>query len=427
MTTAVATPPFPTVRRHGARTKTAEQKRVRRVQVVWALLFFNVMSFTPQPIVIPIPHFVGQLLTQGALVVALVMALTVNPRVRVRPSVFLSLYSVLAITTLMMSVRFVSLGTVYRAGRLVEFLVVLWLLTPWWGRRDLLLVRAQVRFLVVILVSVWLGLALAPHKAYVLNAGARRLDGAIWPMPATQVGHYMAELTGLAVLLWLCRIWSRRTAVLVLIPSTAALLISHTRTALLGMIVGLAVAGISLLTQSRRARRAFAATVLVTITLVVPFSPLISSWLVRGETATQVSNLSGRTEVWPAVLSEPRPETNKLFGSGMGNGGVVGAQNPAEDGLPIDGSWIATYQNQGLIGVVLEGAMFMVLLLAALLRPPSPARAMALFLILYCLVASFAETGLGDASSYLLDLALAASLLCLPLPRARPSWPPAPA
>jgi hypothetical protein len=422
--TAITAPAFPVVKRRGARTKTAEQRRVRRVQVVWALLFFNVLSFTSQPIVLPIPHFVGQLLTQGALVLALLMALSLNPRVKVRPNVFLSLYSLLAIVTLMMSVRFVSLGTVYRAGRLVEFLAVLWILTPWWGRRDLLLVRAQVRFLVVILVTVWLGLALSPHKAYVMDAGAKRLSGAIWPMPATQVGHYMAELTGLAVLLWLCRVWSRRTALLVLIPALSGLLLSHTRTALVGMIVGLAVAAVSLLTQSRRARRAFATTVLVIVTVVVPLSPLISSWLVRGETATQVSNLSGRTEVWPSVLSEPRPETNKLLGSGMTNGGVVGAANPAEDGLPIDGSWVATYQNQGLIGIVLEGAMFVVLLLGALLRPPSPARAMALFLILYCLVASFAETGLGDASTYLLDLALAASLLCLPLHGPRPNGAP---
>lgn len=404
--------------------KTAQERRLRRVQVVWGLLFFNVLSFTVQPIVLPIPHIVGQALTQGALVLALVTALTLNPRLRIRPNVFLSLYSLLAVITMMMSVRFVSLGTAYRATRLVEFLVVLWILTPWWGRRDLLLLRAQVKFLVAIVATVWLGLALSPHKAYVMDAGAKRLSGAIWPMPATQVGHYTAELTGLALLLWLCRIWRPRAALAVLVPSAAGLLLSYTRTAMVGIAVGLAVAGISLLTRSRRARRAFTATILVTLTLVVPLSPLISSLVVRGETASEVSDLSGRTEVWPAVLSEPRPETNKLLGSGMTNGGVVGALDPAEDGLPIDGGWVATYQNQGLVGIILEGAMFMVLLLGALLRPPSPARAMALFLIVYCLIASFAETGIGDASTYLLDLSLAASLLCLPLPggRARGHW-----
>ena len=41
-------------------------------------------------------------------------------------------------------------------------------------------------------------------------------------------------------------------------------------------------------------------------------------------------------------------------------------------------------------------------------------RALALFLVTYCLVASFTETGLSDASAYLLELALAASLLVPP-------------
>ena len=405
------------------RQRSPEEKRLQRVRVVWALLFFNVLSFAVQPIVFPIPHSIGQLLTQGSLALAFLLALTVNPRLRVRPNLFLSLYTLLAITTLMMSVRLISFGTAYRGFRLLGFLAVLWLLTPWWGRKDLLFLRVQVRFLVGILASVVLGLLLAPHKAYVLNAGARRLDGALWPMPATQVGHYMAELTGLVILLWLCGLWTRRRALPVLALSFGALLLSHTRTALLGLVIGLVIAGLSLLTSSRRVRRAFAAVVLITVTLVLPLSPVLSSWLVRGESTTEVSNLSGRTEVWPQVLSEPRPETNKIFGSGMGNGGVIGALNPAYDGLPIDGSWIATYQNQGIVGIVLEAAMFIVLLLIALLRPRSPARAMALFLIVYCLVASFTETGLGDASTYLLDLALAASLLTLPLAK-KVKWKP---
>jgi hypothetical protein len=38
-------------------------------------------------------------------------------------------------------------------------------------------------------------------------------------------------------------------------------------------------------------------------------------------------------------------------------------------------------------------------------------RSLALFLATYCLVASFTETGFSDASTYLLELTLAASLL----------------
>ena len=107
-------------------------------------------------------------------------------------------------------------------------------------------------------------------------------------------------------------------------------------------------------------------------------------------------------------------ETNKIFGSGLSNGSVIG-QSPAVNGLPIDSSWIATYQDQGIVGDVLEGVMFLVLLVRRLLRPRGPARAMALFLIMYCLFASFTETGMGEASTYLLDLTVAASLARRPL------------
>jgi len=396
------------------RAKTsAEDKRLHRVWVVWALLFFNVLSFATMPTVVPIPHKVGQAMTQGALVAAFVLALTVNPKVRIRPNLFLGLYSVLAIVSLAMSIRFIGIGTTYRAIRLIGFVVVLWLLTPWWGRRDLVLLRSQLRFLVVVLVSIGLGLLISPHKALAVNFGSRRLSGAIWPIPATQVAHYMAELAGLTLLMSLCGLVTRRRAILVVVPSIVALVATHTRTAIIGMVIALVVACLSLVTTNRRVRRVLATTCVVAVIVLVPLAPLISNWLVRGQTTSQLTDLSGRTKVWPLVLSEPRPETNKIFGSGLSNASVIGL-NPAVNGLPIDSSWIATYQDQGVVGVVLEAVMFLVLLGMALLRPRGPARAMALFLIVYCLFASFTETGMGEASTYLLDLTVAASLLVIP-------------
>ena len=185
------------------------------------------------------------------------------------------------------------------------------------------------------------------------------------------------------------------------------------------------VACFSLFTTSRRVRRVLATASIVAVVVLVPLAPLLSNWLVRGQTTSQLSNLSGRTKVWPLVLSEPRPETNKIFGSGLSNGSVIG-QNAAVNGLPIDSSWIATYQDQGIVGVVLEAVMFLVLLGMALVRPRGPARALALFLIVYCLFASFTETGMGEASTYLLDLTVAASLLVIPIAgrrSARPTLP----
>ena len=52
----------------------------------------------------------------------------------------------------------------------------------------------------------------------------------------------------------------------------------------------------------------------------------------------------------------------------------------------------------------------------AYFQPRGERRALALFLVTYLLVTSFTETGLSDASVYLLELALAASLLVRPSP-----------
>lgn len=387
------------------------ESRTRRVSLIWSLLFFNAL-IPAQGTFLPIPHRVAQLMTQGALFIALVLALTINPRMRIRPSWFLGLYTLLAITSLTMSVRLIGLGTAFRSFRLIGFLVVLWLLTPWWGRRDLLVLRTQIRCLLVIVGSIVLGLLVSPGHA--LAEG--RLVGTLWPIPAPQVAHYAAELAGLTIVLWSCRLIAPRRALIVTVPAFLVLVLSHTRTGLVAMAVGLLVAGISLFLSRRRVRKTFA-TALIVVVIAIPASPLLASWLARGESGQQISQLTGRTKAWSAVLSTPRPATNLLLGDGLSNDSVVNSSNPSMNGLPIDSSWISIYQDQGIVGEVLVGGMLLLLLLTALTRARGPTRALALFLIVYCLIAGTDESGLGGASQYLLDLTVAASLLRFPSAR----------
>jgi hypothetical protein len=136
------------------------------------------------------------------------------------------------------------------------------------------------------------------------------------------------------------------------------------------------------------------------------FAPQVSSWFHRGESAQQVGGLNGRTQVWHDLVNQPRSRFNEIFGMGL--------TNKSFRGLSIDNSWLATYQDQGLFGVVICAAVLIALLLIAATRPRGPCLAVAIFLIVYCLVASWTETGLGDVSSYVLDLAVAASLLAVP-------------
>ena len=269
---------------------------------------------------------------------------------------------------------------------------------------------------ILILISLGIGIVLAPKKAFALNYGSARLDGVVWPIPATAVGRYMAELTGITILLWACGAIRRKPALLLIGAGFVALIASHTRGALVGMVLALVVAGLSLFATKRRVRQAFLISLVVVISVVLPLTPLLSSWLTRGQDTQAVHSLSGRTSYWHYVLTEPRPETNKIFGSGMTNDGV---QNnvPGQNGLPIDSSWLASYQNQGVVGCTIEGLIIVLLIIKALLRPRGLTRALALFLIVYCLFSSFTETGIGEASPYLLDLTLAASLLVPRAPR----------
>src|SRR5215510_6482366 len=181
----------------------------RRVGAAWALLFFNTLTYVPGGL-LPIPSHVGKGLAQGALPLALLVALTANPKVRLRPNVFLCLVCLLVVDTVITVTAAPGLGAGFRTFRLAEFVAALWLLTPWWGRHDMLLLRCQLRCLYVALGSVLLGLLVAPGRARAFPGSHGRLGGVIWPMTATQVAQYAAVAAGLTVVLWLARLLSVR-------------------------------------------------------------------------------------------------------------------------------------------------------------------------------------------------------------------------
>src|SRR5215470_2756737 len=380
----------------------------RRVGLAWGLLVLNVLTY--QGSVVPIPTATGKAITQGALPVALLVALSVNRRVFVRPNVFLCLVSLLAAETIVTSLQPQYYGTVYRTFRFVEFVATLWLLTPWWGRRDLLLVRCHLRSLLVVLGSVLLGLVVAP--GYAMTAG--RLGGALWGIAATQVAHYAAVTLGLVVVLWLCGQTRGGPTLVIVVITVIMLVLTHTRTALVAVVTGILVAGLSLVVAKARVRRFLVTATATASIMIVTLSGVITNWLARGEEQHQLTSLTGRTAVWGPLLALPRTKYQQILGFGL--------SNDSFNGLPIDSNWLASYQTQGLFGVAVCAAILLFLLVAACFRPRGVQRAVALFLVVYCLVASFTEVGFTDASTYLLDLTLAASLLVPPAASRRPQW-----
>ncbi|HWD77505.1 MAG TPA: hypothetical protein VG497_01430 [Kribbella sp.] len=378
-----------------------EVRRRRRVQLTWALLVLNVMTFFPgAPHLLPIPGSVGKLIAQGALVGALLTVLSVNRPVRIRPSVYIVLLLTLAAEALLSSIHAEFLfGALFRAGRLFGFALVLWLLTPWWTRRDLLLVRTHLMVLWGIVASVVVGLLVAPGLAMTEN----RLGGTLWPIPPTQVGHYSAMAIGLTVVLWMSGLVRRGVALTSVLVCVPVLLLTHTRTALIAVLAGITIAGLSLFTARSRVRKSFAIGLVVFTLGALTLSSVVTTWLARGQDTQELGALTGRKAVWDAILAQPRSTMEVLFGTGL--------SNKSFNGLPIDSNWLGTYYDVGLVGCALTVLLLLFVLTAAWFRPQGPHRALALFLVAYCVVASFTESGLSEASPYLLELTLAASLV----------------
>ncbi|MFJ5832848.1 O-antigen ligase domain-containing protein [Streptomyces sp. NPDC093089] len=377
----------------------------RLVATVWGLLVLNTLGSAGAKTIVTLPRSLIQMATMGALVAAFALALLVNLRLRVRPSAFVFLLSLLVAVSVISSVHLeTGFGALFRCARLALFVATLWLLSRWWDG-GLTFVRHHIRLYFAVLVLVAAGLVASPGTAMPEYYGGR-LVGALWPLTPPQIGQYAAVIIGLTVLLVLGRRTSAAHAAVVIVPALVLLAMTHTRTATLGLLIGLVLAIGSLVLTSAAARRFFAWAVLCATVAAVVFSSALQAWFLRGQSQENFANLTGRAKVWDALLDAPRTTGEKLLGTGLGD--------KSFGGLPIDNSWLAVYHEQGLVGVTIVAAMIIVLGGVALFRPPSLSRACAIYLIGYCAISSYTEVGLGDASAYLLHLTLAASLLVAP-------------
>ena len=382
-----------------APTEVLERSVRRRLGTAWGLLFFNTLTYTGGS-VLHIPSKVGKIMAQGSLPLAILILLTINPKLKIRPSVFLSIMCLLVLDSMISATQVAKFGTTLRTVRLAEYVFALWLLTPWFGRADMLLAKYQLRALWCVLISVLVGVVVAPGLA--LNSG--RLTGAIWSVYPTQVAQYGAVTTGMLAVLWMGRKVSGRAALVGSTVAIAEVLLSHTRTALVGLVAGLIVAGLSL--SNARVRRFFTTAAVIIAVAVVVAASAIASWLARGEGTAGLLTLTGRTNFWSAVLNTPRTPFQEIFGFGISNASV--------NGLPIDSNWLSAYMQEGILGVVVCALILLVLFASILFKASGLARALALFLVTYVLIASFTEDAFSDVSTYVLHLTVAASLIPLP-------------
>ena len=233
--------------------------------------------------------------------------------------------------------------------------------------------------------------------------GEGRLFGQIPALEPPQVGQIAGVLAGVSLLLVVSRVVPARRGLIWCTVGVVFLVLSYTRTAMVALVVGLLLGVVSLITTSKRARAVLTVLLLAGPIIVMLVGPVADAWFKRGQDDAQFATLTGRTSAWDRVYAFERDERTELFG--------VGLTDKSIDGLPIDSGMLSVYHEEGMVGVVVVVGIFTVLVASTVFAPPGPRRAVALFLVTYCIVASYTETGVGDMSSYILSLVIAASLV----------------
>ena len=84
-----------------ASAEVRQRWQLRRVSITWYLLVLNAATFYKGLSGFPIPGSVGKIITQGALPLALVFALSVNRKLLIRPNLFLCLVGLLVLDTIL--------------------------------------------------------------------------------------------------------------------------------------------------------------------------------------------------------------------------------------------------------------------------------------------------------------------------------------
>jgi hypothetical protein len=222
-------------------------------------------------------------------------------------------------------------------------------------------------------------------------------------MLPTQIAQYAGVAAGLTVMLWLARLVSGRATLVGVTAAVIVLLLAHTRTALVALVAGILVGGLSLFTINARARKFFAAGAATVSIAVITVGGVVAAFLARGESAQGLTTLTGRTDFWALVLNTPRTRFQEIFGFGLSTAGI--------NGLPIDSNWLSSYMQEGLYGVVICATILVFLFVAAFFQPPGIRRALALFIVTFVTLASITEDAFTNVSTYLLHLTVAASLL----------------
>ncbi len=373
----------------------------RFARTAWVLVFLAGLAWfiDEEGFLVVLPGRTEQI---GAFVlvgVASWLALRSNPRLTVGRTWFLVLLATLPTLALVGPLSGMSgIGAVIRSVRFFLALGIFALISWLWRTDAFDLVRSHLRLMRAMIAAAMISLALGLG----FNSEGR-LIAQIPALVPPQVGQFAAVGTGLAIIAAITKMPGARHNLAWITLGVIALLMSQTRTAMLALLVGLAIAVLSLITHFERARTIVLGLVLVSLPVYVLASGAAQTWFERGQSDDNLDTLTGRTKAWELVYEVERSQYTRLFGVGYGDKSI--------QGLPIDSGYIATFHEVGVVGVAVVVVIMAVLALRALLDPRPANRGFALFLVVYVAVASYTETGIGDISAYVMHIVLAFSIV----------------
>jgi hypothetical protein len=138
------------------------------------------------------------------------------------------------------------------------------------------------------------------------------------------------------------------------------------------------------------------------------YTPIVSDFLVRGQSVADISSLSARTDAWRVVFSWNLESWERWLGLGLA---VKQVPVPLKDRelQVLDSSWVSVLAQTGIIGVLLVIAILLPMIVRAF--TVADHRPLVLPLLTLILVRGFTESGIIDSSAtFLLFFTIAVAL-----------------
>lgn len=238
-------------------------------------------------------------------------------------------------------------------------------------------------------------LAVSGASTYLSGGGPALTAGRLAPTLLTVSPNQLALLFGLPILVLMWRITQGRVAVWhigLLMVLGGLTWLTGSRTGLLGLAMGV----VFLLLLAPRVHVGAFITVLVgvpAVLFVATFTAVLSGYFGRGGTEN-LTTLNSRTVAWQAAFSADRDFFSHWFGGGLSIKTVT-VEGAYWDAQVLDSTWVSTFVQAGVLGLLLLG-LWSVSTLWWAGRDRTPYRRLWLALAAYAVLRSALETGLLD-------------------------------